>query len=200
MKPLHLLTASLLSAALPALADTPIETGDADVYINVIGYPAVGMRYATSDELALFAAINQITYYSGQTDTYDTGSGSYIDGKESGHGYGVSLGSQWFIKDGFYASAKAGYMNYRNDEDNRAPTDDESYSVVQLYASAIVGFEEHLSERLAVHSEFELQVGHKSIEDTDTGSDGELTSGRKTSRLYYDTAFVLGLSYTLDSF
>lgn len=183
-----------------AFAETPIAKGDIDIIVSPIGYESAGIRFAQSDHLAFYAKLDEFDLLTDKLEDYNAGNNTYEDAStEEDPNFGFSLGAQYFISNGVYLATKAGYYTHRNTEDyESAATDDTERTFNGFHGSAIVGFEESLSERFAIHSEIEFQIGNRDIEDIEVDSNGNQTSGTKTSRFYEETFLTLGLSYTLN--
>ncbi|MFG1495513.1 hypothetical protein ABMA57_02690 [Saccharospirillum sp. HFRX-1] len=188
----------LWTTSIQALAETPIKAGDIDIIISPIGYESAGIRFAHSDDLAFYAKLDEFDLLTDKLDEYSVGDDRYEDySTVEDPNFGFSLGGQYFINDGVYLAAKAGYYTYRGTEEyENDAVDERTFS--GYHGSAIIGFEESLGERIAIHSEIEFQFGNREIEDVEIDSNGDLTSGTKTSRFYEETFLTLGLSYTLN--
>lgn len=200
MRNFLLCSALILATSEQAFAETPIKAGDIDLIFSPIGYESAGIRYAQSDKLAFYAKLDEFDLLKDTIDEYNVGSDEYEDySVEEDPNLGFSLGVQYFLSNGLYLATNAGFYTHKHTEEyESASTDDSERTFSGYHGSAIVGFEESLSERFAIHSEIEFQFGSRDIEDVEFDSNGDQTSGEKTSRFYEETFITLGVSYTLN--
>jgi len=200
MRNFYFFSVLALSFSNIAAADTPIQAGDIDFIVSPIGYESMGIRYAHSENMAFYAKLDEFDLLTDQISQFNTGNNRYEDSStEKDPTFGFSVGLQYFLTDGVYASAKTGYYTHRNSEDFESnATDDTERTFNGFHGSAIIGFEEPLTDRLALHSELEFQFGNRAIEDIETDSNGNKTAGTKTDRFYEETFFTLGFSYKIN--
>lgn len=200
MKKVLLMLSGCVLASAAAQADSPIQAGDLDLVVNPVGNTAAGLRYAVSENIAVFGLVDYFYRRNDEVESYNTSTEQYEDYSSiSFPELNIKAGAQYFFMDGAYVAGDVGYYGRNDTEDfEAASSDDEETTIKTVFGNIILGFEQPLGERFAVHSEFDLEVGLLDSEYTETDDSGTQTDGSTTDRTYMETSFTFGLSYTLN--
>lgn len=197
MKKIFLLSGCVLLAA-NAHAQSPIQQGDLDFIVKPIGENAVGLRYATSDQLAVYGVLDTLFLQNDDMKDYDTSTDSYeAHSKSRDPSLALRAGLQYFFMEGAYVSGSAGFYSRTDATDFETGASEET-TTFTLYGIIDLGFEHSLSDRLAIHAEYGLEIGNPKFESVEKDATGDQTDGYETDRFYMDSNFTFGLSYTLN--